>query len=165
MSEPLHTAEIVARPGDVVRYAPDPSRHDPRWCREGMAIADERGILFDTYWGSGGDNHRLNAVEVATAEVIFNVADYDELDRYARASRGIWETYHPDDRRVLTSQHGLQRRWFIRKGADPDMATQVASAEEKVLEAEEAVASAQRRAEWAREELADLRATTDPEGA
>lgn len=156
--EPI--AEKGLRAGDVVRYEPDPSRHDPRWCREGMAIADDRGVLFDTYWGSGSDNHRLLAVEIASAELLFNLADYDELDRYDRATKGIWETYHPDDRRFVSSQHRLQFRRFVRKGATPDLATQIANAEEKVREADEAEASARRHAEWARVDLAAL--TTRP---
>lgn len=149
-------AESGLRPGDVVRYEPDPSRHDPRWCREGMAIADGRGVLFDTYWGSGSDNHRLNDAEIASAEPLFNLADYDELDRYDRSAKGIWETYHPDDRRFVSSQHRLQFRRFIRKDATPDVATMIANAEERVREAEAEVASAQRRADWTRADLAAL---------
>ena len=152
--------------GTVVRYRPDPSRHDPAWCREGMAIADSDGRLFDTYWGSMSEAHRLQPVELDTIEILFNVNDYDELDRYAHGSKAKWETYHPDDRRYVTSQHRLQCRWFVRKGASPDLATQIENAREAVREADEKVEFAKRQAEWLRKGLADLEAcVTAPEGS
>ena len=150
------SAEIGVRPGVVVRYTPDPSRHDPRWCREGTAIADARGLLVDTYWGSGSDSHLLLAVEIETIEILFHLDDYDELDRYARGTSDLWATYHPDDRKRVTSQHGLQARWFVRKGSVPDLSTKIANAEEKVREAEASVRSAGWRLEWARIDLAGL---------
>jgi len=148
---------IEVKPGTVVRYKPDPSRHDPRWCREGMAIADERGLLIDTYWGSGQDAHILRGAELEGVEVLFHFDEFDELDRW-RPNVQEWETYAPADRQRVTSQHGLQQRLFIRKGAEPDLATQIANAEEKVCEAEYNVESANRRLEWAREDLAKLAA-------
>jgi hypothetical protein len=152
----------IYRPGTVVRYTPDPSRHDPRWCREGYAIADSDGVLLDTYWQSGGDSHRLLPVELATVEVLFHLDDYDELDRYSKGSPPQWQTYHPNDRRRITSQHGLQARWFVRKGATPDLSTQIANAEDKVREAEDEVRCAQQRLDWKRQDLAALIATPAP---
>ena len=160
MSE--HSAEFDAHPGTVVRYRPDPSRHDPRWCREGMAIADARGFLFDTYWASGGDSHRLLPIERDTIEVLFYLSDYDELDRYSNVSKGVWATYAPDDRRLVTSQHGLIRRWFVRKGARPDLGTQIANAEEKVRDCEEAVRAAQRHLDRVRQDLDAIRTSVIP---
>ena len=131
-----------------------------------MAIADRDGVLCDTYWGSGNDNHRLLPVELASAEILFNLADYDELDRFAHGSKGIWETYHPDDRRVVSSQHRLQFRWFVRKGAAPDHATKIANAEQKVTDCRVAVESAQWQLEWAQRDLDALIASVTPsEGA
>ena len=162
MTEPAQSADCDAPPGTVVRYTPDRSRHDPSWCREGMAIADDRGVLLDTYWGSGSDNHRLLPVELATVENLFNLGDYEELDRYSHASKDKWLRYHPDDREVVTSQHRLQVRWFIRKGASPDFATQVENAEDEVREAQEKAESAQRQLDWKRRQLAELKTSVIP---
>lgn len=156
MSAPIYRA------GTVVRYTPDPSRHAPRWCREGMAIADDQGVLFDTYWQSGGDAHRLMPVEVETAEFVFDVCDFDELDRHSRGSAAEWARYHPNDRQVITSQHGLQRRWFVRKGALPDLSTQIANAEDKVRATENEMRLTAQRLDWAREDLANLTTAAPP---
>lgn len=137
--------------GTVVRYTPANGRH----CREGIAIANEHGFLADTFWRTGG-NTLVTDAEAPSIEVLFHLADYDEIDEWRRES-ARWLTYHPNDRRVITSQHGLQHRWFIRKGAKPDHATQVANAEEAVGEAERNVASAQRTLAWRQEELERLR--------
>jgi len=143
------------REGDVFTYRPD-ERH----CREGMAIVSDRAdgshILRDTFWGSGSDCHILTADEMGTVEPLFNLADFDELDRYARDSKSAWEAYHPDNRRVITSQHGLQRRWFIRKGAEPDLSTQIQNAEGRVEDAEDEFNRAERWLQWRREELATI---------
>lgn len=143
------------RPGTVVHYIPDQSRFEPRWCREGMAIADDRGHLIDTFWISGSEAHVLNAAEIATVEALFHLDDYDELDRW-RPDVRLWETYAPEDRQRITSQHGLQQRLFIRKGAQPDLATKIANAERKVAVAEAKVKSAQWDLDWARRELSEL---------
>lgn len=152
-TQPAETG--LFRPGTVVRYTPDPSRHDPRWCREGMAVADERGVLLDTFWGTGSEAHRLLPVEIATVELEFHLDDFDELDRW-RPNEQLWLTYAPADRQRITHQHRLQQRLFIRKGAQPDLSTQIENAEAKVRKAEEAVKSAERDLGWARKELAAL---------
>ena len=144
------------RPGTVVRYTPDRSRHDPLWCREGTAIADDQGRLCDTYWGSGSEAHIVSGDEMESVEVLFHLEDYDEPDRW-RPSKQQWATYAPEDRQRITSQHGLQERLFIRKGAEPDLTTQIANAEEKVREAEADVERAEWRLQWARKDLAALR--------
>ena len=145
--------------GDVVRYK---SERDNRWCREGTAEAIERSgkvILVDTYWGRyDGDSHALTDAELASAELIFNIGGYDELDRYGPGSRDEWMRYAPADREQITSQHGMQSRWFVRKGASEDMDTQIANAQELVGAAQEAVRSAENRLEWATQDLASLQA-------
>ena len=146
---------------DVVRYT---SERRDRWCREGTAIAcGDDAILVDTFWGGyGSDSHVLTPDERATAEVLFNIADYDELDRYNHGSEGTWRKYAPGDRTVITSQHGLQRRWFVRKGAQPNLPTQIQNAREAVAQAEEKLSSAQWWLDSARRELAELEATAQP---
>ena len=144
--------------GRVVRYLPDQSRHDPRWCREGMAISDHMGRFIDTYWVTGSDAHVLNPVELATVEHLFWLDDYSELDtRGGRFKPREWETYAEEDRQHITSQHGLRVRYFIRNGAQPDLPTQIANAEARVERAEEDVRSAQWQLERAREALSELR--------
>jgi hypothetical protein len=144
--------------GDVLRYLPE--RHH---CREGTAFVTERGDAVDTYWSTtysygGADDHRLTAEELATAEVQFNVNDYDALDPYAGTSRPTWETYHPDDRGRISSQHGLQEELFVRRGAAPDLETQIANARAAVETAESNLWSAECRLAQCREDLARLEA-------
>jgi hypothetical protein len=143
--------------GQVVRYLPDQSRHDPRWCREGMAISDHMGRFVDTYWTGGVDSHVLNADEQATIEHLFWLDDYREVRTPSgRGTLSEWETYAKEDRQCITSQHGLRVRYFIRNGAQPDMSTQIANAEERVRAAEEAVRSAEWGLENARRRLSEL---------
>lgn len=143
---------MTFRPGLVVRYLPDPSRHDPRWCREGMAIADDRGVLVDTFWESMSDAHVLNDVEQATVEVLGN------LDDYSRVSELGWpnnraEDYYPDDRLTVTSQHRLRRTEYVRKGAQRHLGTQIRHQVAKVREAESRAASAAADVRWQRTAL------------
>lgn len=143
------------RPNDVVRYRP--SEHH---CREGIAIAKVCGssvVLVDTFWQSGShDDHVLTAGEKASAEIVFNIEDYDELDRYMSFSEELWNKYAASDRQVVTSQHGLQKRWFIRKGACPDWNTQIDNARQVVAEYERQLESVRSNLEWARRDLADM---------
>lgn len=148
------------KPGDVVRYEPleRPSRH----CREGMAIAEARldgVVLFDTYWRTSGDRHLLTYDELGTSEVVFNLDDYDELDQSRHGAADTWRKYSPDDRQVITSQHGLVRRFFIREGAQPGLTTQIENAREAVVEAERKLSSAQFSLDCARRDLARLEGT------
>jgi hypothetical protein len=146
--------------GDVLSYVPAEYH-----CREGMAIVHEGGRVLDTFWGTGGgDRHSLTAAELATAQLQFRLDDYDELDQYKPESPSIWQTYRPDDRHQITSQHGLQSRWFVRHGATPDLPTQIRNAEEIVESAESAVRSAQSTLKWRQQELVELRERASAEG-
>jgi hypothetical protein len=98
----------------------------------------------------------LTESELATATLTFHLSDYDELDRYKHDSQRIWETYDPADRQMVTSQHGLQRRWFIRRGAQPSWHQQIENARQRLTEAEESAESAARAVTWAREALARI---------
>lgn len=140
------TTPPTFRPGTVLRYTPV-----NRWCREGIAVANDNGVPLDTFWSSGEDR----IASGTDFEVLFHLDDYDELPR---CSRGIWLTYHPDDRQMITSQHGLQRRLFTRKGAVPDHATKVSNARDALEAAEAKARAAQRDVEHAREALAALEA-------
>lgn len=144
--------------GDVIRY--DTLTRPNRWCREGIAVAENRNgrvVLLDTYWCGGSETHVLTDEEAATGELLFNIGDYDELDRYSRNSPHTWEKYAPADRQVITEQHGLRSRWFIRKGATEDWPTQIANAEQVVEEKRGKVRSAQISLEWALVDLARVR--------
>lgn len=139
-------------PGDVLSYV-------PRWhhCREGTAFVGEDGVARDTFWRHTDTSaERLNEAELATAEVRFNVNDYEALDLYAHSSRPTWLTYDPDDRGRIPSQHGLQEALFVRKGSRPDLSTQIENARRAVEEAESEVRVAQGRLERRREDLAAL---------
>jgi hypothetical protein len=146
-------------PGDVLDYIPD-----ERWgnhCREGIAIVNESGYAVDTFWGGygGGNEHYLNEKEVETAGLLFRIGDYRKLGDHWGHHREEWLTYAPCDRQVITSQHRLQQTYYVRSGAEPNFATQIANAREAVREAERAVASAQLVVEWRREDLAKLENT------
>ncbi|OHU47406.1 hypothetical protein BKG82_27765 [Mycobacteroides chelonae] len=131
-------------------------------CREGLAVAkdcDSSVVLVDTFWQGGSqDDHMLTEGEVSTAELIFNLEDYDELERYVPSSKELWNKYAPIDRQVVTSQHGSQERLFIRKGATPDWDTQIETARQVVAERERQLESATRGLEWARHDLAEVSA-------
>lgn len=150
--------------GDVVRYTPEST-----WCREGIAIAQDyarpngRLVLLDTYWGSA-EPRPLTDAEADTAELMFKLADYDELDRYSHESPSRWDKHAPADRQIITHQHGLQRRWFIRKGAQPDWATQIDNARRSVAEREDEADRARRAVEWATEELTRVIAAAEAAG-
>ncbi len=82
------------RPGDVLRYS-------PRWshCRQGQAIVLDSGFAVDTYWDELGkhNNPALSNGELDTAELEFNIGDYEQL--------GMIGPYRPtcaSDRTTLT---------------------------------------------------------------
>jgi len=150
------------KPGDVLSYVPK-GAFEPWHCREGKALVDERGRAWDTFWQFDGQ-HLLSAEELADAEVVFNVNDYEALDVYAGGSRLLWETYHPDDRGRVTSQHGLREALFLRRGAKPHLATQIENAQALVEKAESELQSAENRLKWRREDLDGLLSQAKPEG-
>lgn len=146
------------QPGDVVRY--ETLDRPNRWCREGTAIAERRNpyrvVLVDTFWSGGTEAHVLTDEETATAELRFNLNDYDELDRYSGMSQATWHKYATKDRAAVTSQHGLRKRWFILKGATEDLATQIVNQREKIAECQSKFQSARNDLRYAEQELERL---------
>jgi len=144
------------REGDVLDWEPE-----SRWCKEGVAIVEKyyNGSLVavDTFWG-GGDRHILRGPEIATATVRCNLADYDEFDRAESAKGTNFGDYHPDDRMVVTRQHGLTQWRFTRKGAKPDHDTRVERFRAEVEKHEKEMESATWHLEWARKDLARVEA-------
>lgn len=124
------------------------------WCHEGLAEVTKRGVL-DTYWGTTSDSPLLER-EKDSAVLLFDIADYDELDRYCSSSKHRWNQFHPNDRQKITEQHGLRVRWFIKKGASPDFGTKIENARERLTEAEHELRSAQWRVESRKAEVAEL---------
>lgn len=140
------------REGDILRYQPDPDRHDRWWCREGMAyvVSTDPLRIADTYWRATGDgeSHQLTQTEALTAAVIFNINDYDEV-----RDKWRWAEYAPADRAFIQSQHNLQHVWYVRKGAVPDAGQKVRNAQEAFHEAVDKATSAARSLEWTKREL------------
>ena len=136
----------------VYKYDVDGSR----WCREGVATK-ENGALFDTFWQGTSDRHRLSAAEAASAVLVFDTDEYDELPLSPRVS-DQWAQYAPADREVIPSQHGLQFRYFVRKGSSPDLATRIENAKRDVEDAESKLRAAESGLRWACEHLASLEA-------
>lgn len=153
----MSTERPIRRAGTVVRYTPfDPAARDPRWCREGIAIADDRGYLVDTYWESSGDQHVVTAKEADSIEDWFHLEDVREIGRHTRDAPTEWLTFAPTDRYRVTSQHGCRSRFYVRLDAAPDLATQIANAQEALDEAERALRSAQSSVSVSRGALAAL---------
>lgn len=141
----------------IYTYQPDDGR---RHCREAMAYQCDNGRLVDTFWGVPGDSsvrHTLTDTELATAVPLFNTDDYDEIDRHMRDS-STWESYAPTDRARITSQHGLQTRWFIRKGANPDLETMIGNAEEDLDRAQHRLRALEFGIASRKRRIADLKA-------
>lgn len=140
----------------VYDYDVDGSRH----CREGVATEERPGIYLDTFWGTYGssERHRLSGMEEASLRERFDTDDFEELDRNRHGNHGQWMRFAPADRKTIPSQHGLQVRYFIRRDATPDLATQIENAKEKVAQAEGEVERAASRLQWARADLAALEA-------
>jgi hypothetical protein len=137
--------------GDVYTYTPD--QHH---CREGLAIENERGMLIDWFWG-GHDMALDNIVDRAAADLtlIANLNDYDLTPQGGRCSN---REYARGDRLVITSQHGLQRTYYVRKGALPDLSTKIENARAALSEAESELRSARFQVERSAEALAKLEA-------
>lgn len=151
---------ITLRAGDVLRYTPERGN---RWCREGLAEVsffngNRDWILCDTFWNCG-DRYVLTTAEIKSGEVLFNVNDYDELPE--RSGRDRWERYAPEDRAAITSQHGLVKRLFVRKGAVEHLPTQIINARERLELAEGDLRYAEQKVARAKQELAALEAASN----
>lgn len=143
----------------VYDYDVSGSRH----CREGVA-ADDRGdgFLRDTFWGSGyGDRHVLRGEEAQSARLRFDTDEFEEIVG-RRGAPSAWTDRAPGDRQTLTSQHGLEVRWFIRKGSQPDRATRLENARQKVADALSAVRLAESSLRYAEGSLAAIEHEVTP---
>lgn len=136
--------------GDVYTYTP--SRHH---CTEGLAIEDERGRIYDWFWGSSRDSmlDKVVSLDAEDMKLIANLNDYELTPRDGRESNC---EYAREDRLVIHSQHGLQRTYYVRKGSKPDLSTKIENARAEVRKAEESLRSAQWSVEWAQKDLAKL---------
>lgn len=129
---------------------------DSHWCNEGIAQADDKGRLIDTYWGiDASPECELSRKERESAVFFFNPEFYDMLPD-AKYSEENWEKFAPSDRERVTSQHGLQVRYFVRKGAKHHLATQIENAKRKLEEANMELRNAKYRADRAENDLAEL---------
>jgi hypothetical protein len=140
------------RAGDVYTYTPE--RHH---CTEGLAIEDERGRLYDWYWGTSRDSmlDKIVSRDATDLKFIANLNDYELTAQDGRQSN---KDYAREDRLVITSQHGYQRTHYVRKGARPDLATRIANARERLGDAEAELRSAESSVKWAQRELAEIEA-------
>lgn len=122
--------EFPFREGDVLDYEPT-----DRWCHTGTAIVRPHGHdphlqAVDTYWIADADV--LSPGELRVATVRFNLREFDEVPLPTDLA-----DYHPEDKQVLRNPNG-RTRYFRRTGAAPDLATQLAHAEEALASADEA---------------------------
>lgn len=150
-------------PGNVLSYIPKDYH-----CRQGTAIVleDGRGAV-DTFWdefGKDSNCHWLTGKELETAEVKFNVNDYEQIGTYghcAPSDEAEWARYRPEDRAHIGSQSQWCAVLLVRKGSKPDTETIIENARREVELAEGDVESANRKLGWARENLAKLEAERD----
>ena len=134
---------------DVYTYSPKEYH-----CTEGLAIENDRGLLIDWFWGGDVVSHRQYVDRDAEdLKLIANLNDYELTPRDGRESNC---NYAPEDRLVITSQHGLQQTFYIRKGSIMDLATRIKNACERLEEAQSEMRSAQRRVEYAQEALNEI---------
>lgn len=131
--------------GDVYTYTPK-SRH----CMEGLAVENERGIIIDWFWSGDAVGNQAVSPGAEDLTKIANLSDYDLTPMNGRKSN---KDYAPEDQLVLTSQHGLRRTYYIRKGAEPDLTTKIENARKRLEQAESDARSAQFQVERAREDL------------
>ena len=138
--------------GDVYTYTPEQNH-----CTEGLAIEDERGRLHDWFWGSSRDSmlDKVVSRDAADLTLIANLDDYELTHRDGRESN---QDYALEDRLMIHSQHGLQRTYYIRKGASPDLATRIENAVRHLEEAQSNERSAKYKVERAQNTLAELEA-------
>lgn len=135
--------------GDVLDYTP---KH--RHARSQTAVVETTGpwedlVAFDTYWSS--DRTRLTASELETATVRFNLGDFDEMQLQVEI-----QDFHPDDRQALHNPNG-RTRYFRRKGAVPDLGTQLSNTEGLLADASEEIAYWTRKKVELEAQASDLR--------
>lgn len=135
----------------VFRYTIEGSHH----AREGWAVEIAPGDFRDTYWSS--DRYRLNVREVETLDFQFDTDDFEPITgNYGSGIPPHWTEYAPEDRARIPSQKGLRTTWYLRRGASPDLDTQI-EAQRVILEREDAnLRSVQARRDEAQERLAGL---------
>lgn len=142
------------KPGDVLSYMGS----EPH-CRQGTAIVVEGGRAFDTFLGVDpcDSSYWLRPDEIAKADVIFNLADYELFaTAWESDARDSWEGYHPNDRQRIRSQHQYQQTLYLRPGAKPHLATRIEKARSELERAEAILHGATRGVRWARKRLDDL---------
>jgi len=134
-------------PGAVYSYIP--LQHH---CREGIAVRGKDGLLRDTFWEFTGGDYQPGPGELPTAKFLFHMDDF-RVEKYEYT----WEKFNPKDRRIITSQHGLQKLFLVRNGADFDLDTMISNAEKKVEERERQLASAQGALNYAKDRLEEIK--------
>ena len=138
--------EYKPRHKDVIDYQPY-----NQWCHEGTAIVEwdnklKKHRYYDTYWRT--DKKEVN--EPRGASLMFNLNEVRQVSEYE------WDKYADDDRYILSSQHHLQKSFYVRKGASESISKQIEDARIKVEEKRYAVDSAVRDLEWEWKKLAKL---------
>lgn len=144
----------------VFRYTIEGSRH----AREGWAVEIGPGDFRDTYWSS--DRYQLGVKEVESLEFQFDTEDFEPIiGDYGSGIPPIWTEYASEDRARIPSQHGLRSTWYLRRGASPDLDTQI-RAQREILEREESsLRSVQARRDSAQARLKELLAQRDERSA
>ncbi len=115
--------------GDVFRWSfreppPRGSITTAYWCCSQFCIADDSGLLFDTYWGSGSSNKEV-LPERCELKYLGNLNDYEPRD-----GNFVREKYRESD--ILDLRHGNGGACYLRKGAEPDEETMRRTIEKKI---------------------------------
>jgi hypothetical protein len=98
----------VPEEGDIFRWRWTPEEYERRqkdcgstvyWCKSQIAICND-GVLRDTFWGSSGDNYRLDLDRVQIT-FLGNPANMKRIggdDRVFYKPDDVVDTSHPNDR-------------------------------------------------------------------
>jgi len=144
----------------VFQYIIEGSHH----AREGWAVEISPGDYRDTYWSS--DRPKLNAQEIESLKFQFDTDDFEQISgNYGSGVPPIWREYASEDRGRIPSQNGLRTSWWLRRGAGPDLDTQIRAQRETLEGARQDLRAVQARFDGAQEKLTELLVQRDERGA
>lgn len=128
--------------GDLLRYS------DSSWCKHGLALVDDSGRAWDTYWGQTSGEHPLEPSDLANATILGNL---DDFTKYVSYPFDYWD-YAEDDRLFIPLGSSGERR-FVRRAAIPVRELVEQRMQGLIESAERSVVNAKRQQAEARKAL------------
>lgn len=120
------------------------------WCCSNICIANDSGVLKDTFWSSSSENKIVDPEKV-------DLVYLGNLDDYEKVS-GEWEFENYADKDCLNLTHSNCSRglWYVRKGAQFCPVKKKRVLEQKLHEVESEISYLNRRKEDLERELGKL---------